>query len=219
MTRNVALTAEILASVATTETRKQSRREEKRRRRLRTQAKEVPEEGPIPATPERGQHDPLERLDRAPFDDRGPDSRPMRVKDRWIRMEENGSIDAAMRRAAHRFRRDFALAGIETLRASPLLRLPRTGVAPDPTERRLDARQATWAALDVLGGASAPSGSIVWHCVGRDETVKDWAIRQSWAGHAPLNEAAAKGILLAALWTLADHYRRIDKAERVRCSL
>lgn len=210
MNPNTALSAD--ASIAA----KDLRRPEKQKRRLRIPVADAAEDTPVPATPERSQHDPIERLDRAPFDDRGPESRPMRVKDRWIRMEESHSINAGMRRAAHRFRHDFTVAGLETLRASTLVRLPRTGVAPEPTERRLDARRATWAALDALGGASAPSGSIVWHCVGRDETVKDWAIRQSWAGRAPLNEAAAKGILLAALWTLADHYRRIDKEERAR---
>lgn len=218
MTRNSALTDEILDRVAETEARKQLRRADKRRKLLaippRPATDEESPETPVQATPERGRHDPVEPLARAPFDDRGPNSRPMRVKDRWVRMEESGTIDGTMRRAVYRFRRDFAAAGLETLRASPLQRLPRTGVAPEPTEHRLDARRALWAALDALGGASSPSGSVAWHCIGRDETVKDWSLRQSWAGRMVLNETAAKGVLLAALWLLADHYRRLDKAER-----
>jgi hypothetical protein len=123
-----------------------------------------------------------------------------------------------MRRAVYRFRRDFTAAGLETLRAAPLQRLARTGVAPEATEHRLDARRALWAALDGLGGAASPSGSIAWHCIGRDETVKDWALRQSWAGRMTFNETAAKGVLITTLWLLADHYRRLDKAERGQCA-
>ncbi|HUC61083.1 MAG TPA: DUF6456 domain-containing protein [Alphaproteobacteria bacterium] len=221
MTRNSALTDEIMDRVAETETRKAMRRSAARQKRLaavprnEAAAHEAGEgEAPLRATPERARHDPVEALARAPFEDRGPDSRPLRVKDRWARMEESGTIDAAMRRAVYRFRRDFAAAGLESLRAGPLERLPRTGIAPEPTEHRLDARRALWAALDALGGASAPSGSIAWHCVGRDETVKDWALRQSWAGRVTFNETAARGVLVAALYLLQDHYHRVDKAAR-----
>jgi Domain of unknown function (DUF6456) len=171
---------------------------------------------PIRPTLERAQHDRIETF-AGPFGDGDdPENPPMRVKDRWSRMEEAGTIDGPMRRAVYRFRRDFAFAGLETLRAGPLIRLARSTRGADPGERRLDARRFVWAALEALGGASGPSGSVVWHCVGRDETVKDWAIRQSWAGRTPLNETAAKGVLLAALWTLAEHYRRRDKLERER---
>jgi hypothetical protein len=214
MTRNAPLIEEAVERVARTHTPKQLRRDDTRTRRQRSRELEPPESDRIDPTPERARHDPIERLERAPFDEHGPDSRPSRVKDRWVRMEAAGSIDAGMRRAAHRFRRDFAVAGLEALRAGPLLRLPRTGRAADPSELRLDARQAVWAALEALGGSASPSGSIVWHCVGRDETVKEWALRQSWSGRARLNETAAKGVMLTALWTLAEHYRRRDKAAR-----
>ena len=202
--------------VTDTKLRKHLCREEKRGGSVDTERNGICDGGPGRPTVQRTRHDPVYEATDLPPNEDASDYRPMRVKDRWQRMEEAGTIDQPMRRAVYRFRRNFLFAGFETLRAGPLLRLARSTRASDPSEHRLDARRAVWAALDALGGASAPSGSVIWHCVGRDETVKDWAVRQNWAGRAPLNETAAKGILLAALWTLAEHYRRVEKLERDR---
>jgi hypothetical protein len=45
----------------------------------------------------------------------------------------------------------------------------------------------------------------VWHVVGLQRTVHEWAHRQGWGGR-PLDHKEAKGILLAALGMLAGHY-------------
>lgn len=61
-------------------------------------------------------------------------------------------------------------------------------------------------ALQALGGLSSPAGSCVWHVVGLQRSVREWAIRQGWGGR-PVDQKEAKGILLAALRMLAAGYR------------
>jgi hypothetical protein len=52
--------------------------------------------------------------------------------------------------------------------------------------------------MAALGGISSPAGSCVWHVVGLQRSVRDWAIRQGWGGR-PVDHKAAAGILIAAL--------------------
>ncbi len=56
-----------------------------------------------------------------------------------------------------------------------------------------------------LGGISSPAGSCVWHVVGLQASIREWAIRQGWAGR-PVDQKEAKGILVAALGMLASQY-------------
>ena len=56
-----------------------------------------------------------------------------------------------------------------------------------------------------LGGISSPAGSCVWHVVGLQSSIREWAIRQGWGGR-PVDQKEAKGILVAALGMLASHY-------------
>jgi hypothetical protein len=37
-------------------------------------------------------------------------------------------------------------------------------------------------AMQALGGLSSPAGSCVWHVVGLQRSVREWAIRQGWGG-------------------------------------
>ena len=59
--------------------------------------------------------------------------------------------------------------------------------------------------MRVLGGISSPAGSCVWHVVGLQRSVREWAIRQGWGGR-PVDHKAAAGILIAGLGMLAGHY-------------
>ena len=59
-------------------------------------------------------------------------------------------------------------------------------------------------AMLALDGISSPAGSCVWHVVGLQRSVREWAIRQGWGGR-PVDQKAAKGILFAALGMLARH--------------
>jgi hypothetical protein len=56
-----------------------------------------------------------------------------------------------------------------------------------------------------LGSISSPAGSCVWHVVGLQHSIREWAIRRGWGGR-PVRQEQAQGILVAALGMLASHY-------------
>jgi hypothetical protein len=60
--------------------------------------------------------------------------------------------------------------------------------------------------MAALGGISSPAGSCVWHVVGLQRSVREWAIRQGWGGR-PVRQEQAQGILIASLGMLAVHSR------------
>jgi hypothetical protein len=59
--------------------------------------------------------------------------------------------------------------------------------------------------MRALGGISSPAGSCVWHVVGLQRSVREWAMRQGWSGR-PVRQEQAQGILVAALGVLAGHF-------------
>jgi hypothetical protein len=137
--------------------------------------------------------------------DADPDGRLVlhrQIIDTLTRMLRAGTITDAMYNAARDFQAAFAIAHLEPLRALPMLRVPGTGRAPELNRFQLDARHRIQEALDALGGLSSPAGSCVWHVVGGERSLRDWALRQSWSGR-PLPQGHAQGILVAALGILA----------------
>jgi hypothetical protein len=96
------------------------------------------------------------------------------------------------------------VANLDPLRALPILRIPGTGRDPDLNDRQLHARRCVHKALEALGGISSPAGSCVWHLVGLQRSVREWALRQGWGGR-PVRQEQAQGILVAALGMLAAH--------------
>jgi hypothetical protein len=82
--------------------------------------------------------------------------------------------------------------------------VPGTGREPDLNERQLDARRRVHKLMQALGGISSPAGSCVWHVVGLQRSVREWAIRQGWGGR-PVRQEQAQGILVAGLGMLAAH--------------
>ena len=68
-------------------------------------------------------------------------------------------------------------------------------------------------APQALGGISSPVGSCVWHVVGLQRSVREWAIRQGWGGR-PVRQEQAQGILVAALGILAGHFATMRADER-----
>jgi hypothetical protein len=137
--------------------------------------------------------------------DADPEGRPVlhrQIIDTLTRMLRAGTITDAMYNAARDFQAAFAIAHLEPLRALPMLRVPGTGRAPELNRFQLDARHRIQEALDALGGLSSPAGSCVWHVVGGERSLRDWALRQSWSGR-PLPQGHAQGILVAALGILA----------------
>jgi hypothetical protein len=103
------------------------------------------------------------------------------------------------------FQAAFIVANLDPLRALPILRIPGTGRDPELNDRQLDARRRVHQSLEALGGLSSPAGSCVWHVVGLQRSVREWAIRQGWGGR-PVRQEQAQGILVAALGMLAAHF-------------
>jgi len=138
-----------------------------------------------------------------------PDGRPVlrhRVVDTLGKMLRAGTIDEAMHDAAKEFEAAFIIAQLDPLRALPVLRVPGTGREPDQSERQLHAKRRVHEAMQALGGLSSPAGSCVWHVVGLQRSVREWAMRQGWGGR-PVRQEQAQGILVAALGMLAAQSR------------
>jgi len=139
--------------------------------------------------------------------EKDPDGRIVvhhRTVDTLGKMLRAGTITEEMHDAARDFQAAFIVANLDPLRALPILRVPGTGREPDLNERQLDARRCVHKALQALGGISSPAGSCVWHVVGLQRSVREWAIRQGWGGR-PVRQEQAQGILIAGLGMLAMH--------------
>ena len=164
------------------------------------------EQGP---TPERQRHGPVERLAQPIADAAGRPARPYRAVDTLAIMERRGSITAAMRQAGEDFRARFAVAQLDPLRAldTAHLRIAELGPRPDqtaPGPRIEAARTTVWRAIQAVGGLGSPAGSCLWHVLGWEQSVKEWALEQGWSGRRVTQEAAS-GILVAALGALESH--------------
>lgn len=127
-----------------------------------------------------------------------------RTVDTLGKMLRAGTITGEMYDAAKDFQAAFIVANLDPIRALPILRVPGTGREPDLNERQLHARRRVHKAMAALGGISSPAGSCVWHVVGLQRSVREWAMRQGWGGR-PVRQEHAQGILVAALGMLAAH--------------
>lgn len=130
---------------------------------------------------------------------------PTAQSTRWAKMLRAGTITQEMHDAARDFQASFIVANFELLRALPILRVPGTGREPDLSERQLHACRRVHKAMGALGGISSPAGSCLWHVVGLQSSVREWAMRQGWGGR-PVRQEQAQGILIAALGVLAAHF-------------
>jgi len=140
--------------------------------------------------------------------EKDPDGRIVvhhRTVDTLGKMLRAGTITQEMHDAARDFQAAFIVANLDPIRALPLLRVPGTGREPELNDRQLDARRRVHKALQALGGISSPAGSCVWHVVGLQRSVREWAMRQGWGGR-PVRQEQAQGILVAALGMLAAHF-------------
>ncbi len=138
-------------------------------------------------TPERRQHGAVERLERTIGDAAGHPSRPYRAVDTLAIMQRRGSITPGMRQAGEDFRARFATAQLDPLRALDLsrLRLGERNPRPDrdgPGLRIEAARTAVWRAIQAVGGIASPAGSCLWHVLGWERSLKEWALQQGWTG-------------------------------------
>ncbi len=143
-----------------------------------------------------------------PSHDTDPDTGAVVVHRRAVdllgRLEANGTITAPMRDAGDMFHAQFRAAALDTLTAAPVLRVSG-GVGSTPTERAVMARHHVAAALEALGGQDSAAGSCIWHIVGCEMSIREWAMRQGWSGRT-VGHSQAQGMLVAALGVLAGHY-------------
>lgn len=171
----------------------------------RGKAKQARRADEFSPTAERYAQGPIERIERTIADEDGRPSRPYRAMDTLTLMLRKSTITPAMHQAGEDFRVIFLTAQLNSLRATDLTRLPQ-GMRELPMSlAQAEARKKIWLALKALGGFSAPAGSCVWHVVGCEWTLKDWALRQGWNGR-PLSPEAASGILIGSLGVLQAHF-------------
>jgi hypothetical protein len=140
--------------------------------------------------------------------EKDPDGRIVyhhRTVDTLGKMLRAGTITQEMHDAGKDFQAAFIVANFDPLRAIPILRVPGTGREPELNERQLDARRQVHETMEALGGIGSPAGSSVWHVVGLQRSVREWATRQGWSGRL-VEQKQATGILVAALGVLAAHF-------------
>jgi Domain of unknown function (DUF6456) len=164
----------------------------------------------VTPTPERRNQGIVERLERPIADESGRPARPYRAVDTLGAMERRGSITASMRQAGEDFRARFATAQLDPLRAPDWSRLrvggsSRFRAGDEPGMRIEGARDTVWRAIRALGGMGSPAGSCLWHVVGWERSLKEWALEQGWNGRR-VSQEAASGILIAALGALEAHF-------------
>ena len=143
-----------------------------------------------------------------PIYESDPDGRPVvhhRTVDTIGRMLRSGTITKPMHDAARDFEATFTIARFDPVVCMALDRIPGSGSAADLTDAQVDARRRVGEAIDALGGLGSPGGSCVWHVVGLQRSIREWSMRQGWAGKS-IGEKQAHGILVAALGVLAGYY-------------
>jgi hypothetical protein len=164
----------------------------------------------VSPTPERQNHGIIERLEQSIGDDAGRPARPYRAVDTLAIMERRGTITAGMRQAGEDFRARFTTAQLDPLSAFDISR-PRidrsSGLRSggEPGVRIENAREAVWRAILAVGGLNSAGGSCLWHVLGWERSLKEWALEQGWSGRR-VSQEAASGVLIAALGTLEAHF-------------
>jgi hypothetical protein len=128
-----------------------------------------------------------------------------RTVDTLGKMLRSGTIDQAMHDAGQDFQASFIVAQLDPLRSPLLTRVPGNGQPQNLSNNQVEARRKVHQALDALGGISSPAGSCVWHVLGCQRSIREWALRLGWGG-LPVDHKQATGILVAALGVLARHY-------------
>ena len=151
------------------------------------------------------------------FDPNGIEVTHHRTVDTLGMMLESGAITSGMHTAGRDFQAAFTIACFDAMprvNLTSMVRSPsRAHDVRDLTDNQVAARERVARALDVLGGHGSPAGSCVWHVIGMQTSIREWALRQGWGGR-PVRQESAQGILVAALGVLVKHYGIRDLRER-----
>jgi len=150
------------------------------------------------------QHGDFEGAVREADPETGSPVEHRRAVDTLGQMLANGTITPQMHEAGAMFRATFRLAALDGMRTTQLLRI-QGGGGDLLSERQAAARRRLAAALDLFGGADSAGGNCLWHVLGLECSLREWALRQGWSGR-PVHHVQAQGILLTALGVLAAHY-------------
>ncbi len=156
------------------------------------------------------QHGAVSEAIRGVDPDTGRPATQRRMVDTLGQMLANGSITSAMHEAGCMFRTQFRAAMLDSIRVSALVRV--SGGSDDGApEHQAAARRRVAEALSLFGGTDTACGSCLWHVVGMECSVREWASRQGWGGR-PINHVQGQGILVAALSVLAVHYGLVARS-------
>ena len=121
----------------------------------------------------------------------------------------NGTITQHMHDAGVTFRTLFQRAALNSMRTMSMIRIE--GGSIDPlSESQASARQKVAHAICTLGGFDSPGGSVVWHVIGFEISIRDWALRQGWAGRH-MHPPQAQGMLVGALGVLTVHFGLVPR--------
>ena len=150
----------------------------------------------------------VRRTDRQINDVRGDIGAPFVTISLLARMHSEGKLTDEEVEAGDRFHREFRRAALGDLRAADVGRVrTENRRAPEITVSAEHFRRRIWDALAMLGGLDAPPASCIFHVVGNEETLKDWARRRYTVRR--ISEHQAPGVLISALACLAVYYTRI----------
>ena len=134
-----------------------------------------------------------------------------RIIDTLGQLLANGAITPQMHEAGCMFRSQFRSAMLDGMRVSSLVRV--TGSDGDtPGERQAAARTRVANAIAVFGGVDSACGSCLWHVVGLEHSLREWAGHRGWGGRS-VHHVQAQGILVGALNVLAVHYGLIPRVQ------
>jgi hypothetical protein len=140
------------------------------------------------------------------MDARGGVGLPYRAIHTTEIMLRAGTITRENFLAGERFHRDFVKSGLDPLAAADLGRLVLTsaGSRHERAQGSEHARDLVMLALATLGGPDSTLGSCAYHCLGRELSLRQWAIYRGANRRQPVNFST--GILAGALDLLRIHY-------------
>jgi len=166
----------------------------------------------VPPTIERLRRGDVRRAERQVNDARGDIGDPFVTISLLVRLRNEGKLTSEEVEAGDRFHLEFRRAALGDLRAADVgrVRVENRRAGSEITVSAEHFRRRIWDALTVLGGLGAPPASCVYHVIGAEETLNDWARRRYTLRR--ISEHQAPGVLISALACLAVYYGRVKPA-------